>query len=121
MSAKRNIQECTTPPKRNQRNKNPKNENLAKTADPATTSPNENIIQRKEWSVQNLEEFENFFFLCGDLCFLFFSFLSTDSLFKIFQKIIRKMKDLEKMLIPDHFVEFSMLPRLLYFFVSNFV
>ena len=66
MSSKRNIptkiRECATPPKRKKHKKNPKHENLTKTANNTPTSSHKNIIQKKEWSVSKSEEFEKFFF-----------------------------------------------------------
>ena len=56
MSSKRNIpkkiEECATPPKRKKHKKNPKHENInvSKNANNTTTSSNENMIQKKEWS-----------------------------------------------------------------------
>ena len=55
MSSKRNIpkkiEECATPPKRKKHKKNPKHENVRKSAKNTTTSSHENMIQKKEWSV----------------------------------------------------------------------
>ena len=76
MSSKRNIpkkiRECASEPKRKKHKKNPKHENLPKTAGNTTTSLHENMIQKKEWSVFKILKNSKIFFFVW--VFYFFCF-----------------------------------------------